>query len=279
MPVPSDTTRTNQKAWWLNDFDMTRLGFVVDSVMDHSAGLSFPNRTTALPGHTGTIALAREWESKPRKIVVEGTISASSSNQAVRDTDEIKRRCYQGNVELRFSDEPEHLFYARCEDFRVTLLSPGLRTANRVISRVRATFLCQDPTIYDRYSTIAAFSTAKGETPIGTSPSLPTLRIYGPSTGSGYVLTYRNAAGTSQATLTLSGAAAVMSSTEYATINMELQTITHSDGTNLLSVLSTGSTFFSLDPEDAAGSTGPYPTIEINATGVSGDALYRKAYI
>ena len=124
-----------------------------------------------------------------------------------------------------------------------------------------------------------AFSTAKAECPVGSAPSLPLIRVFGPSTGTGFVLTYKDHAGNTEHTLTLSGAAAVMSSTENIQIDCELATVTHSDGANLLSVLSTGSNFFSLDPQDAAGSTGPYPTVQISAAGVSGDILYRRAFL
>lgn len=281
MPVPSNNPRSDLRGMWVNDFDLTRIGFAVTDVIDrHRAGLSFPDRTTALPGRVGTVALAREFESMPRRIRVEGTQISTSSQQLVADVDELKRRVFMGgNIEVRFSDEPTRMFLARCDDVSVTPVSPSLRLSGKAMHRVSISLLCQDPLGYDVSGTIVAFSTVKGECPVGTAPSLPTIRIFGPSTGSGFVLTYRDHAGNSEHTMTLSGAAAVMSSTENIQIDCELATITHSDGTNLLSVMSTGSVFFSLDPQDAAGSTGPYPTVEINAAGVSGDILYRRAWL
>ena len=280
MAAPTDATQINARALYVNDFDVTRLGITVSSVIQrHRAGLSFPDRTTALPGRVGTIALAREFESSPRRLTVQATQSSSSAEQLVTDINEFKRRCYAGTVELRFSDDPNKVYLARCEDIDVTPMAPALRKSGVTVHQIRVTFLCQDPLIYDRYATVAAFSTAPGEMPLGSAPSLPTFRVFGPSTGSGFTLTYKNAAGTAQAAFTLSGAAAVMSSTEYITINTELATVVHSDGANLQTIMSSTSAYFSLDPQDAAGSTGPFCTVEINATGVTGDALFKKSWL
>ncbi len=278
--MASDTTQINFKGFWINDFDMTRIGVVVDSVIQrHRAGLSFPDRTTSLPGRVGTIALAREFESTPRRVTVQATQTASSRGQLLTDVMELKRRCYAGTVELSFADDTDRIFLARCDDVDVTLMAPGLPNAGISRHTVRLSFLCQDPLIYDRFGTVASFSTAPGETPLGSAPSLPTVRVFGPSTGSGFTYTYKDAGGTAQAAMTLSGAAAVMSSTESIVFDHELSKITHSDGSNLLSIMSSTSEFFALDPQNAVGSTGPYPTIEIGATGVSGEALFKRAFL
>ena len=79
--------------------------------------------------------------------------------------------------------------------------------------------------------------------------------------------------------MTLSGAAAVMSSTESIVFDHELSKITHSDGSNLLSIMSSTSEFFALDPQDAMGSTGPWPTIELNATAVNAETLFKRSWL
>ncbi len=277
--MASDTTQINAKGFWVNDFDMTRIGVVVDSVIQrHRAGLSFPDRATALPGRVGTIALAREFESTPRRLTVQATQTAVSRSQLNVDVMELKRRVYAGTVELSFADNTDQIFLARCDDVDVTLMAPGLPNAGISRHTVRLSFLCQDPLIYDRYGTVAAFSTAPGETPLGSAPSLPTIRVFGP-TGSTYILIYKNAVGTAQAAMSLNGAAAAMSATEYTIFDHELSKIDHSDGTNLLSVMNSTSAFFALDPQDAAGSTGPWPTIEIGTTGVTGDVIYKRSWL
>jgi len=281
MPVPSNTPAADRQGMWINDFDCTRLGFAVGNTIDrHRAGLTFPDRTTALPGRVGTIALAREWESTPRTIVVEGTQIATSVNQLVADVDDLKRRAMNGTVELRFSDEPTRFYLARIRDFDVVPIAPSLRASGKAMHTVRMTWLCSDPISYELSGTIVAFSTIRAECPVGTAPSLPQIRIFGPSTGTaGYTLTYRDAGGNTVATFAVAGSYATLTSTQTLTIDMELATVTKSNGANSISGMSTASTFFALDPQDASGSTGPYPTVAISRAGHGGDILYRRAFL
>jgi len=281
MPVPSNNPASDRRGMWINDFDCTRIGFALDNMIDrHRAGLTFPDRTTALPGRVGTVPLARAWESTPRTITCEGVQIATSVNQLVADVDDLKRRAMMGTIELRFSDEPTRFYLARIQDFDVMPIAPALRPTGTAMHRVRMTWLCSDPLSYEVSGTIVAFSTIRAECPVGTAPSLPQIRVFGPSTGvAGYTLTYRNAGGDTVYTMALAGAAATLTSTQTLTIDMELATITKSNGTNSISALSTSATFFALDPQDASGSTGPYPTVAINRAGHGGDILFRRAFL
>jgi len=277
MGTPSDLKHPTIKAFFINDFDVARLGFIIEGTSDQlGSGLSFPNRTTGLPGRVGTIALAREFESTPRRIVINGHQGASSRGQLVTDRDALKARCYDGLVELRFGDDPERVFMAYCETFNPTSIAPPFQKAGRgAWDRVRISFLCQDPLAYDREATVLGLTTSRVDAPTGTAPSLPSIRLFGPMTA-GAVITYRDFRGTSQATITVS-TATTLGSTESLTIDNELSTIVRSDGDNLIGNLSTGSDFFAIDPQDAAGSTGPYPTIELSVG--NGDVLFKKAYL
>lgn len=276
----SNNPRRTPRAMWINDFDITRIGMLVGDVIDdHRSGFTFPDRTTQLPGRVGTIALAREFESTPRRVTVEAVQTAVSSSRITDDIADMKLRAYNGQVELRFIDNPDRVFYARCEGFKTTLMAPSLRTLNKAFHRVRMTFLCQDPVVYDRNSSVIGFSTAVAELPLGSAISTPTFVLQGPSTGSVLTITYKNIAGQTIQSLKLSGAAAVMSSTESITIDNEKSNITHSDGTNLESILTSTSGFIFLDPQDGAGSDGPWPTIQLSATGVACEAQYRRAYL
>lgn len=278
--APTDSKQIAAEALYVNDFDVSRLGVIVEDVIErHRAGLNFPDRTTNLPGRVGTIALAREFESNPRRLVVRAHQQASSRAQLIEDVNEFKARIYAGTIEVRFADDSDKVFFCRCEGVDVTPMAPALRKSGITAHTIRATLLAQDPLIYDRHGTVVGFSTAKAEAPLGTAISLPTLRVSGDAS-TGFTITYRDFRGDSVATLTLSSTISV-SSTESVEIDFELGNITHSDGSNLISALSTDSDFLEhgLDFQDAAGSTGPWPTIEINATGVTGSALYRKTYL
>ncbi len=280
MPAPSNTPRPTMAAMWINDFDLTRIGVTVTDVVDnHRAGLSFPGRTTALPGRVGTVALAREFESTPRRITVEADQVAASSTQIISNVDDLKLRAYAGEIELRFDDDQDRVFFARCEDFRATLNAPAFRKSGQVRHRVRMTFLCQDPLSYSRNSSVVGFSTAKAEVPLGSAISTPTLLVHGPSTASGFTILLKDFAQNTVSGFKLNGAAAVLSSTEAITIDSEKSTITHTDGTNLIGILTSTSAFPFFDPQNGGGSTGPWPTIEIDSTGVACEARFRKAFL
>jgi len=282
--MPTDEQRTQYRALYINDFDVSRLGFVVGDVIEkHRGGLTFPDRTSGLPGHVGTIALAREWESTPRRVVVTGMQDGPTVSQLVEDVNDLKQRCFEGSVELRFVDDANKVYYARCEDFDTTMIGPALArgAGARARHRIRITFLCQDPLIYDRNGSVIGFSTAKAEVPLGTAPSLPLIRVNGPTT-CGFVYTYSDFTGVSQATLALS-TAVELSSTQYMLIDHELSSITSSTGGDFVSSFSTGSEFFAFDPQHGAGgTTGPWPTLQIDSTGSTGltaDALFKRAYL
>ena len=276
----TNNPRRVARAMWINDFDVTRIGVQVGDVIEaHRDGLTFPDRTTQLPGRVGTIALAREFESTPRRVIVEATQTSVSSSRITDDIADLKLRAYNGQVELRFTDNPDRVFNARCEGFRTTPMAPSLRISGKAYHRVQMTFLCQDPLVYDRNSSVVGFSTAAAAVPLGSAKSTPTLVLHGPSTGSVLTLTYKNIAGQTIQSLKLNGAAAVMSSTEAITIDNEKSNIDHSDGTDLTSILTSTGGFIFFDPQDGAGSDGPWPTIELSATGVACEAQYRRAYL
>jgi len=277
MATPSDSKRYLNRAFWINDFDVTRLGFIVEDTDDQlGAGLSFPNRTTGLPGRVGTIALAREFESTPRSIVVRGHMEASSRAQMVTDRDALKARCYDGLVELRFADDEERVFLAYCQSFIPTAMAPAFQNGtHKAHDALRITFLCQDPLAYDREATVLPLTTSRVDVETGTGVSLPSIRVFG-AIAAGFTITYRDFRGISQATLSMT-TATTLGSTESMTIDHELSTIVKSDGSNLIGNMSTGSEFFGIDFQDSAGSTGPWPTLELSVG--TGDVLYKRAFI
>ena len=280
MPVPSDTPQLLQRALYINDFDPTRLGFVLGNVVDNlRSGLSFPDRTTNLPGRVGTIALARTFESAPRMLTIEGTLQATSAAQLDANNDALKARCYDGLVQLRFSDNYEKEYLAYCQGYNVSRPNPVLPRGGRIFTMtVRLQMLCQDPLAYDRQGSVIGLSTSPQQVPLGNAPSQPQLTVSGPTTV-GLQLVYKDHMGVQQATIQLSSTL-TLDSTQMAIIDCELSTIYTSTGKNLVGGLSTDSTFFALDFQDGGGSTGPWPTVEISSpAGAVGQALYKRAYL
>ena len=274
----TDKAQIQARGFWVNDFDMTRLGFLVLNVEEHRAGLTFPDRTTALPGRVGTVALAREFESTPRRLVIMGNQLASSAAQLVEDVTALKQRCQEGTVEIRFSDNEDRVYLCRAGKIMVTPVSPALARSGKALHAIRLEMLGQDPLIYDREGTVAGFSTAPAELPLGTAPSLPTFRVHGPTTV-GWTLTYKDFRGITRAVQTV---ASTLSSTQYALVDHELSNIITSTGGDLVAALSSTSDnpFFALDPQDGAGgSSGPWPTVQTNVAAMTGDAIFKRAYL
>lgn len=264
---------------YINDKDLSDLGFILETPEGFREGLTFPDRRTGLPGRVGTVRLAREDESSPRRIILVGTLFATPSEgvSTLRShLDELKGRLYDGDIEVRFSDDEERVFYGRTENVGHTAIPPALTQRGM---RLRVPILCSDPLIYARRSTVVPFAAAAAQLPLGTAPSTPLLRI-GTAPGGAATnptITYKDHRGDTITTLALTY---TFGASEWLDIDCELAKITDESDANQISALTSGD-FPVFDPHDASGESGPYPTIEISAaTGAIdfAEAHYRKAW-
>jgi len=256
---------------YVNDYPMDRIGLfpLAEGMQGHRGTLTFRDEVTDLPGRVGTISLARESESTPRRIVLETIGRGTSAANLQTRLREIRQRFSEGEIEVRFQDDIEKLFYCKLESIDVTGIAPMIPQPNH---NLRITLLAQDPLIYDRNATVAGFSAVAGELPLGTAPTFPIVRISGAVTNP--VLTYKDFAGNTEQTF---GLTVTLASGEFREIDMDKSTIVDEAGLNAISEKSSGD-FFSFDPEDAAEEDGPYPTISCSPD-ANCDALYRKAYL
>lgn len=255
---------------FLNDYDLTRIGFTLENeIQGWRNGLTVRDRTTQLPGRVGTVALARTFETEGRMLTLTGMQKANSLAILLPWYRELKQRAQEGTVEVRFIDDQDKVYYARAENVEVIGQPPSLQ---HPANRVRLSFLCPDPLIYDRNGSVAGFSAAAGEIPLGTANVFPIIRINGAVTNP--VITYKDFRGDTIATF---GLTAVIASGEWREIDMNLSKVTDESGVNQISEWSSGS-FFALDSQDSAGEDGPYGTLEISPT-ADCDVLYRKSYL
>lgn len=261
-------TRT---AVYLNDYDLAGLGFILEAVEGWNDAPSVRDRVTQLPGRPGTIALAPEAETAPRALSFRGVIRATSLAGVRTSMAALQERLYRGTVEVRLSDDPDKVFFARTEE-QVRIVTPPQFASPH--TRLSWRMTCPDPLRYDRNGTVIGFSSARGATPLGSAPSLPVLRIMGAATNP--VITYRNAAGESIGTM---GFTITLAATDYLEIDCELMTVTKvvsGVATSVPTILTSGD-FLLLDPQDGSYPDSVWPTLEVSAG--TGEALYRKAWL
>ncbi len=258
-------------ALFVNDFDTSSLGLIVSDVDGWLHAPSTRDKTTLLPTRVGAVLLAPEPETAPRNLVINGVIrrtSVASTRAALLD---LQERLYRGTVELRFADDPEKVYYARCTDVDWLGQPPQFLNPYGRLT-IRAT--CHDPLIYDRTGMVIGFTAARVPIPLGTAVSAPTLRVLGAATNP--VLIYRNQGGLVRQTMAFT---VTLLATDYLEVDGELFTVkkfTSGVESNAISTLTSGD-FIALDPQDGDPATDGYPTLEVSPG--SGECLYRKAWL
>lgn len=141
-------------------------------------------------------------------------------------------------------------------------------------SRVTFTVTCRDAYWGAVEPTSRVLGTTRKTVELGTAPSTGIIRII---TGTNPVLTYRDAAGTAQKTMTFT--VTLAATNDWLEIDMRRGTITKSltgVQSNGLSLLTSGDFPWAFDPHDGDPSTAAYPTLELS-TG-TGIAYWWKAY-
>ena len=278
MGTPSTTAIANVQALWLDGFDMTRLGLLVtDGLTDHRAGPQVSVPSAAIPGRVGAVLLSNYQTIGPRAFDVSAVQQSTTLAQLEANTDDLKRRAYDGLVEVRLADSTARHYNARCMRLEVAPRAPVLWDGGIVRQDVRLRFVADDPLAYDNTDQSVGLSTATAELPTGTGDSLPSVVVNGPTT-QGFTLTVKDQAAATIFTLTLSSTV-TLSSTEFVTVNSAAGTVVGTTGDNLIATLSTGSQFPVVRAQDGAGSTSPWPTIEVDTTGVTGTVTYARAWL
>lgn len=260
-------------AMYLNDYDTSRLGLIVESVEGWLDAPSARDRVTQLPKRAGDIILAPEAETAPRALVVSGVVKRTSIAACLAGIAELKERCYAGTNEVRFVDDPERVVYARTERVELTGIAPQFVNPYQ---RVRIALMCPDPLIYGRTPTVVGIplATTRVALPLGTAMSAPTIRVMGPATNP--VLSIRRPDGTVVQTM---GFTLSLLADDYLEIDCELFRATkYAAGvaSNVINLWTSGD-WLTFDPQDGAAASAIWPTIEVSAG--SGEALYRKAYL
>lgn len=223
-----------------------------------------------IPGRAGMGIDSDQPTIAPRDLSVEwGMRPAASEAALLAALAGIKALVTRGTLEVVVGDRATRAFFARVRGHSLTRTEPQLLS---LALQGSLTLRCLDPYAYDLAPQMRACGAAPTALPQGTAPTWPLLRLTAITNPT--VITLRDAAGTTLATMTI--AAALNPATEYLDIDMAKQSLTkYTSGvaSDAYSALSAGD-FFSLPAQDPMGGA---PTLAIS-TG-SALAIYRKAHL
>lgn len=262
-------------AMYVNGYDTSRLGLIVEQVDGWMDGLTAQQRVSKLPGRVGAIPLAPDTETTPRTITITGVLwpkpeSLAAVRQALLD---LKERMGRGLLEVAFVDQPDKFVHALLQQHGVMATRPQFASP---WSRVSLTLFCPDPLIYAQQASAIGVSANRNTIPLGTACSTPTIRIMGPAVNP--VLTYRKADGTVRQTM---GFTVTLGTNDYLEIDCELMQVSQYQAgvgaQNNAASLWTSGDFPLFDPQDGDPVAGVWPTLEVSAG--TGEALYRRAWL
>lgn len=190
--------------------------------------------------------------------------------------DALTRRV-SGVVEIVRSDAPDRAWWGELVDVRAEVPAGNLVSP---VTIVDLTFRVPDPRRWDRETQLRALSATPVACPTGSSVSAPTLRLFGAATPVvDPEVVLRAPSGAELARLELVGSLGSNTWLDLECGTEWLRLSTAGTVTNALAWLSAG-TFPLLSGEDAAGPTGPYPTLALeSASGTpTGVVLWRRSW-
>ena len=254
----------------LNGVDVATYGLLVGELRGNWAAPSQSYDEVGVPDHEGPVAITLEPTLAAKTFVVVGTIEAPAAADFETYTDTLKYQLRSGTLTIIAGNQESRQRSGVLVDFDAVPFEGELMTHATVTLTIR----CRDPIAYDTTdTTVSGASAADLACAVGLYKSRPTITVTGPT--SPLVLTYKNAAGTTLHTMTLTFPGSPTS--VVVDMTKDGRTITV-DGTRHDDYLTAGD-FFALDPYDGdplAGSP-TYPTVRASS-GSAVAIVYPKAW-
>lgn len=257
-------------AWSIvvNGQDLNGLGVYLASVEGVHDAVDRIWQTTTIRGRAGSIIQSPVRE-PGRVLKLTGTLTSTAKTiqGLLTNADTVKDLLRSGMLRIVRTDgaSPVNVKYI---DGYVTSL--GLKHLGHPINQtddtLTCTVQCRDAYWRDQEPTIrhAAVAGTRYTLPHGTAPSSPIIRIMGAATNP--VLTYRDAGGTAQRTMTFT--VVLAATNDWLDIDMRAGKITKwasGVSSNGRSLLTSGNPIFGIDPQDGDWATSQYTTIEVSA--------------
>lgn len=248
----------------INGFDLgTTFGWYPDGVPNWLNAT--PRRVAVAPvyGRAGGIITSVD-QYGPRMLQIAGTLQDTTASIRREAERQIQDLCASGLVNIVVDDgaTPAIGIDGLLTALNITSMVPSMTpTASRLV----ADFACPTPYWKDVEPTSRVITTTARALTLGNAPSSPIIRIMGAATNP--VLTYRDAAGTAQKTLTITGTLLVTN--DWLDIDMRTGVIRkYASGviTNgFTSYTITGDFPWAFDPQDGDYLTSGWPTLEISS--------------
>ena len=263
----------------VNGIDLATYGF---SLSDAGAAFDATERTMGFApiyGRAGTLATTAT--EGARTIVLTGTLTSTANTVSARVSNEesIKDLLRSGLVTLQRDDASTTVRQIKGYVTQLGLAPIGHPVAPTDM-RMTARIACPDPCWTETEPTSQVLGATRATLALGTAPSSPVVRIMGAATDP--VLTYRDAGGTSQNTLTLASGT-LNATNDWVDIDMRTGVITKyasgatSSGWTAFVATITGVFPFAFDPQDGDYTTAAWPTLELSSG--TGIAYWWKAYL
>lgn len=257
------------RALIVDGFDTSTEGLIVRSGLQRLRGTpeaSYPS--TTVPGRMGAVRLSRDPEYGPRQLTIPGTVEGATMAEMHTNLRSLERRLWPGPERvIRLVDDETVEFHAHTRLIDGQGVPPDLV---QPVTQVAISLLALDPRLLAASDTVITFTSTLTETPLGSGPSFPVIRIDGAATDP--VLTYADHTGTTVKTL---GLTISLGASDWVEIDMMERTIVDDGGTPRPDALTSGG-FFALDPAHGTADGASDPQLSVDDG--SGTATYRKAY-
>lgn len=234
-------------------------------VVNRFNGVDAQMQTELIAG-IGAVEVSDEPQMRPRLIRLQLYAEATTRAALVAVIDELRWRLGPRKLRVfQFVDDETRESTGRVIGLRFPLIRPQLSQA---AVEVEVDILCPDPREYESSNTVvSAIGATDKDLPLGSAPSRASIVVTG---AAAFILTYKNAAGTTIHTLEISGAASPV------TVDMVTGEITDNNGNAADHLVQPSDFPFSFDPDDGDFSIDDWPTLACSAgTAV---ATYQKAY-
>jgi len=262
---------------YFNGTDATTLGFTLVEAPELLSGPATQYQMADVPRKPGVLISTSSPMSDSRRLRISGYVQGNSLSNATATLDTLKSVVSKGIVEIKTGWDTARQWYG------VLLDSPaGPNSAFwSTYLAVELEFLLFDPFAYATTTSTVNFTNSATAIPLGTAPSTGQRTWGGVITITGTattpILTYKNYAGSTLATMSFTG---------YSPLSGDLIEINLGTGlvrkrvsgvySNTMGALAAGWDFPALDPNDGTFSASQWPTLEVSSG--SGSITYRKAY-